>query len=87
MNIKTILLTAMLAAFSATTVHAAESAVVEKKAEEQKTEKAEAKKSVKRHNHAAERTGMPASESTPGKSHHETMDKDMPMHDHTKDKH
>jgi hypothetical protein len=45
------------------------------------------KKPVKRHSHLEEKTGMPAPEPASGKSHRESMPKDMPMHDHTQDRH
>jgi hypothetical protein len=86
MKLKTTLLAATLIAFTASTAYAAEEAM-SKKDETPKTEKAKAKKPVKRHDHSAEKTGMPAQEATDAKSHKETMDKDMPMHDHTKDRH
>lgn len=85
MNMQLTLLAATLAAFSASTVFAADEAM-SKKAETPTAEKAEAKKPVKKHSHAAEK-GAPAAESKAGKSHRETMDKDMPMHDHTQDRH
>ena len=50
-----------------------------------KAEKAEAKKPMKKHNHMTEKTGIPV-EAASGKSHRETMDKDMPMHDHAKER-
>ncbi len=84
MKLKTTLLAATLAAFAASTAFAADDAMT-KKAEAPAAEKAEAKKPVKKHSHAAEK-GIPAAESTAGKSHRETMDKDMPMHDHTQDR-
>ena len=86
MKLKSILLAATLAAFAASTVYAAEDAMM-KKEDASKAEKAEAKKPVKRHDHAAEKTGSPSSEAKGMKSHRETMDKDMPMHDHTQDRH
>jgi hypothetical protein len=85
MKPKLILLAATLTAFAASTTLAAEEAMT-KKAESPAAEKAEAKKPVKKHSHAAEK-GAPVAESKAGKSHRETMDKDMPMHDHTQDKH
>lgn len=45
-----------------------------------------AKKQLKRHSHMTEKTGMPAPE-VPSKSHFKSMPKDMPMHDHTHDRH
>ncbi|OIR16260.1 hypothetical protein GALL_29800 [mine drainage metagenome] len=85
MKLKSTLLAVTLATFAASTVYAADVAMT-RKADAPTTEKAEAKMPAKKHNHAAER-GIPAAESKPGKSHRETMDKDMPMHDHTQDKH
>ena len=85
MKLKSILIAATLATFSTSGVFAADDAM------KTETPKAEAKKEVnkptKKHSHAAEKSGMPAPESKAGKSHRETMDKDMPMHDHTQDKH
>jgi Ni/Co efflux regulator RcnB len=85
MKLKLILLAATLTAFAASTTFAAEEAMT-KKAESPAAEKAEVKKPAKKHSHAAEK-GAPFAESKAGKSHKETMDKDMPMHDHTQDKH
>jgi Ni/Co efflux regulator RcnB len=86
MKLKTTLLAATLIAFAASTAYAAEEAMT-KKDETPKTEKTVAKKPVKKHDHAAEKTGSPSSEAKGMKSHKETMDKDMPMHDHTQDRH
>lgn len=86
MKTKSILLAATLTAFAATAVYAADDAMM-KKEDAPKAEKAEAKKAVKKHSHMTEKTGIPASEAPKGKSHRESMDKDMPMHDHTKDRH
>ena len=85
MKLKTTLLAMTLTAFAASTVYAADDAM-SKKADSSTAEKAEAKKPVKKHSHPAEK-GVPAAESKAGKSHRETMDKDMPMHDHTQDRH
>ncbi len=85
MNTKSILLAATLATFAATTVYAADDAMM-KKEDTQKAEKAEAKAPEKKHSHKAEK-GIPEAQSKAGKSHRETMDKDMPMHDHTQDRH
>ncbi len=85
MNLKTTLLATTLTAFAASTAFAADDAMT-KKADTPTTEKAEAKKPVKKHSHPAEK-GAPVAESKAGKSHRETMDKDMPMHDHTQDRH
>ncbi len=86
MKLKTTLLAATLIAFAASTAYAAEEAMT-KKDETPAAVKAEAKKPVKKHSHMTEKTGMPESDAPKGKSHRETMDKDMPMHDHTKDRH
>lgn len=86
MKLKTTLLAATLAAFAASTAFAADDAMI-KNADTPTAEKTEAKKPVKKHSHAAEKSGMPAPESAGGKSHRETMDKDMPIHDHTQDRH
>lgn len=70
--------------------HSDPAAAKAEKTEAAKTEAGEAKKpvkKVKRHSHMEEKTGMPAPEPASGKSHRETMDKDMPMHDHTQDRH
>lgn len=96
MKLKSVLLAATLSAFAATTsaVFAADEHHADAKAEKTeaaKTETGEAakpvKKKVKKHSHAEEKLGMPMPEPTDGKSHRETMDKDMPMHDHTQEKH
>ena len=92
MKLKSTLLAATLVIFSvfnvtafAVDVHDTNTGT--EKTETVKTEKAEAKKPVKRHNHMEEKTGNPVSEAPRGKSHSETMPKDMPMHDHLKEKH
>ena len=85
MKLQLTLLAAMLAA--ASTIYAADEHPVDAKAETPKAEKAEVKKPVKKHSHMEEKTGMPASEAPSGKSHRESMPKDMPMHDHTQDRH
>ncbi len=86
MKLKTTLLAVTLAAFAASTAFAADEAMT-KKAAPATEKKADETKPVKKHNHAAEKSGMPAPEATGGKSHAETMDKNMPMHDHTQDRH
>ncbi|MDD4927685.1 MAG: hypothetical protein PHP85_00215 [Gallionella sp.] len=55
---------------------------VTEKTEAVKTEKGEVKKTLKRHNHMEEKTGMPMSESKPD------MHKEIPKnrHDHMKEK-
>ena len=85
MKLKTTLLAAILAAFAASTVYAADDAM-SKKADSPTAEESVEKEPVKKHSHPAEK-GVPAAESKAGKSHRETMDKDMPMHDHTQEKH
>lgn len=67
------------------TSFAAEEQPASGKAETTKAENVETKKPVKKHSHMTEKTGIPA-EATSGKSHRETMDKDMPMHDHAKER-
>lgn len=86
MKLKITVLAATLAAFAASTAFAVDD-VTAKKADTPSAEKAEIKKPVKKHSHAEEKSGMPMPEATGGKSHRETMDKNMPMHDHTIDKH
>lgn len=92
MNLKTILLTATLAAFAASTAYANEEHHPDGKAEAVKEKKAEAKKPVKKHSHAEEKSGMPMPEpatSMPmpepvtGMEKHDNKDR----HDHTKDRH
>jgi len=87
MKLKSTLFAAALIIFSASTAtsFAAEEPSANGKAETTRTENAEAKKPVKKHSHMTEKTGIPAGD-TPGKSHRETMDKDMPMHDHAKER-
>lgn len=96
MKLKSVLLAATLAAFAASTqtVLAADEHPADTKAEKTEAAKTEtgeaakpAKKKVKQHSHAEKKLGMPMPEPAGGKSHRETMDKDMPMHDHTQDKH
>lgn len=86
MKLKITLLAVTLAAFAASTVFAADEAIT-KKAETPTTAKAEAKKPMKKHSHVAEKIGTQMPEATSGASHQESMKKDMPMHDHTKDRH
>ena len=86
----TILATALVvfATSAATVFAAADTAPV--KNEAAKTANGEAaapaKKKLKRHSHMTEKTGIPAPEAPSGKSHRESMPKDMPMHDHTIDR-
>lgn len=87
MKLKSTLFAATLMIFtvSTATAFAAEEQSAGGKAETPKAEKAEAQKPMKKHSHMTEKTGIPAGD-TPGKSHRETMDKDMPMHDHAKER-
>ncbi len=90
MKLKTTLMATALVVFVTSTVvaFAADDATPVKN-EAAKTGEAAtpAKKPVKRHSHMTEKTGMPAPEAPSGKSHRESMPKDMPMHDHTQDRH
>ena len=87
MKLKSALTAATLMIFVASTAtsFAAEEQPANGKTETAKAENVEAKKPVKKHSHMTEKTGMPA-EAASGKSHRETMDKDMPMHDHAKER-
>ena len=87
MKLKSTLTAATLMIFVASTAtsFAAEEQPANGKAETTKAENVEAKKPVKKHSHMTEKTGNPAGD-TPGKSHPETMDKGMPMHDHAKER-
>jgi hypothetical protein len=88
MKLKSTLLAVVM--FAASTAFAADvhdSNTGTEKTETVKAEKAEVKIPVKKHNHMEEKTGNPVSEAQSGKSHRESMDKDMPMHDHLKEKH
>lgn len=90
MKLKTTLLAATLVAFAASTAYANEehhADAKDGKSEAVQEKASDAKKPVKKHSHAAEKSGTPVPESTPGKSHRETMPADMPMHDHTQDRH
>lgn len=92
MKLKPSLLAATLVIFAASTATAFaidvhDSNTGAEKKEAVKAEKAEVKTPVKKHNHMEEKTGNPVSEAPSGKSHRESMDKDMPMHDHLKEKH
>ena len=60
------------------------------KAEVVKTEKAEAKEPVKKHNHIEEKSGMPMHESASNTGKHEKKSEERlghERHDHTKDRH
>jgi len=87
MNLKSTLLTLTITMFAAAPVFAADVQETGSGAAKTEAAKAEVKKPVKRHNHMEEKTGMPVSTAPSGKSHSESMDKDMPMHDHLKEKH
>jgi len=78
--------TLMIFAASTATVLAAEEHSADGKAKTAKAENTEAKKPMKKHSHASEKTGVPMAEAKGGQSHRETMDKDMPMHDHAKER-
>ena len=90
MKLKSTLLATALVVFATSTaaVFAADDAAAGK-TEAAKTGEAAApvKKKLKRHSHMTEKTGIPAPEPVSGKSHRESMPKDMPMHDHTQDRH
>ena len=87
MKLKSTLITTILMIFVASTAtsFAAEEQPNNGKAETTKAENIETKKPVKKHSHMTEKTGIPA-EAAQSKSHRETMDKDMPMHDHAKER-
>lgn len=96
MKLKSTLLATTLVLFAASTAtaFAVEEHHADAKAEKTEAARVEtgeaakpAKKKVKKHSHMEEKLGIPAPEPTGGKSHRETMDKDMPMHDHTQDRH
>ena len=88
MKLKSTLLATALVVFAASAAFAADDATPVKN-EAAKTGEAAttAKKPMKKHSHLEEKTGMPAPEAPSGKSHRESMPKDMPMHDHLKEKH
>ncbi len=86
MKLKTTLLVITLAAFAAPSAFAAEGYPTDDtgwKAEPAKATKAEAKKPVKRHSHAEEKSGMPM----PQHADKNAVMKRKDMHDHTKDRH
>jgi len=87
MNLKSTLLAAILVAFAASSASAFANDEHHDapKAEAVKSEKAEAKKPVKKHSHVEEKTGVP----TPATGTDKKMSKDMHehMHDHMKGKH
>lgn len=84
MKLKSTLLAATLAMFVAAsaTAIAAEADVHDSVTAEQ----GEAKKPVKKHSHAEEKSNMPMPEPKPDMGQHDSMKK-MDRHDHTKDKH
>ncbi|MBI4807858.1 MAG: hypothetical protein HY799_02755 [Nitrosomonadales bacterium] len=89
MKLKTTLLAATLAAFAASPVFANEEHHADDKTgnpETVKEKKVEAKKTVKKHSHAEEKSGMPMPETASGMGKQDSM-KGMDMHDHTKDRH
>ena len=88
MKLKSALLATTLLVFATSAAFAADDASAGK-TEAAKTGEATtpAKKKLKRHSHMTEKTGIPAPEPVSGKSHRESMPKDMPMHDHTQDRH
>lgn len=88
MKLKSTILAAALTIFTiSATAIAAEVEVQNSGSPEQGEVRKPVKKPMKKHNHMEEKLGMPMPEPTGGKSHRETMDKDMPMHDHTQEKH
>ncbi len=90
MKLKSTLLATALVVFatSTATVFAADdTTAVKNEAAKTGEAAAPAKKKLKRHSHMTEKTGIPAPEPVSGKSHRESMPKDMPMHDHTIDRH
>lgn len=84
MKLKTSLLVATLVAFAASVPVAYADHHMGAKEDATKEKKAETKKTVKKHSHAEEKSGMPMPE--PDASKHDDMKKND-MHDHTKDKH
>ena len=88
MKLKSALLATALVVFATSAAFAADDASAGKTEAARTGEAAKpAKKPVKKHSHLEEKTGMPAPEAPSGKSHRESMPKDMPMHDHTQDRH
>lgn len=86
MKLKTTLLAATLAAFAASAPVAYADHHMDGKEEAAKEKPADAKKPVKKHSHAEEKSGMPMPEPTGNKEKHDAMKK-MDRHDHTKDRH
>ena len=83
MKVKSVLLTALVAAFAAGSIAvraADEAAPTKPAADEPKAEKAPVKKKAKRHSHMQEKTGVPTSDPSP------TDEPKKKLHDHTKEK-
>lgn len=89
MKLKSTLLAAILAVFTASSSFAAADAHDPgDKAVTQKAEKADAKKPVKKHSHVEEKTNMPASEAhDPGDKAVTQKEMMKDKHDHMKEKH
>lgn len=85
MKLKSTLLAATLAAFAASTAFANDTDAKTGKTEAVKEGKAVAKKPVKKHSHAEEKSGMPMPEPAAGTDNQPI--KQMDRHDHTKDRH
>lgn len=86
MKMKLTLLAATLAACAASSAFAADAQPADTRVTRAETPREEAKAPAKKHNHGAEK-GTPRAKSKARRSHRETMNKDMPMHDHTQDRH
>lgn len=86
MKLKTTLLSAVLTMFAASATIAYADHHMEAKPEAAKEKKADAKKPVKKHNHAEEKSGVSMPDAASGVGGHESMKK-MNGHDHTKDRH
>ena len=89
MKLKLTLLAATLAAFAASAAVADNERYSDSKtgkAEAAKEGKPEAKKPMKKHSHAEEKSGMPMPEPAAGMNKNEAM-KRKDMHEHTKNRH
>lgn len=95
MKLKSTLLAATLAMFVASTAtsfaaeeHPADAKAVKSETAKTETDKAKqpAKKKVKKHSHAEEKSGMPMPEHEAGMNKQDSM-KDTSKHDHTMDRH
>ncbi len=89
MKLKLTLLAATLAAFAASTAVADDERYSDSetgKAEAAKEGKAAAKKPMKKHSHAEEKSGMPMPEHAADMDKNKAM-KRKDMHEHTKDRH